>query len=104
MTAELPEPIPSKDKPSTRKLVWRLVRLSAGWALLVLGIVGLFLPVLQGLVFIASGLALLSTDLPWAKKLLERFSRWRAERLGSRRPPDESTPPNSSNSPPNAPF
>ncbi|MCI0658738.1 MAG: PGPGW domain-containing protein [Acidobacteria bacterium] len=102
MTAGLPTPVPSK--PSTRKLVWRLVRLSAGWALLVLGIIGLFLPFLQGLLFIASGLALLSTDLPWAKKLLERFSRWRAERHGSRRPPDASTPPNGSNSPPNAPF
>jgi hypothetical protein len=102
MTAGLPTPV--SPKPSTRKLVWRLVRLSAGWALLVLGIIGLFLPFLQGLLFIASGLALLSTDLPWAKRLLERFSRWRAERLGSRRPPDPSTPPNGSKSPPNAPF
>ncbi|MCI0568809.1 MAG: PGPGW domain-containing protein [Acidobacteria bacterium] len=104
MTAGLPTADPSKEKASTGKLIWRLVRLSAGWALLILGIIGLFLPVLQGLVFIASGLALLSADLPWAKRLLEHFSRWRARRLGSRRPPDSPTPPNGSNSPPNAPF
>ena len=104
MTTRSPADGSPKEKASTRKLVWRLVRLSAGWALLVLGIIGLFLPVLQGLVFIASGLALLSTDLPWAKKLLEHFSRWRAQRLASRRPRDSSTPPNRSKSPPNAPF
>jgi len=104
MTAGLPPTGIPKGKTSTPKPILRLVRLSAGWALLVLGVIGLFLPVLQGLVFIASGLALLSTDLPWAKRLLEKFSRWRTERLGSGRPPDSSTPSNRSKSPPNAPF
>jgi len=60
-----------------RQILWRLARLSAGWALLGLGIIGLFLPFLQGLIFIASGLALLSPDLPWAKHLLDRLSQWR---------------------------
>ena len=81
MTTGSPANTPPKEKTSTRKLVWRLVRLSAGWALLALGIIGLFLPFLQGFLFIASGLALLSPDLPWAKRLLEYFSRWRARRL-----------------------
>ena len=104
MTADSPANTPPNKKGSTQKLVWRLVRLSTGWALLVLGVIGLFLPFLQGLLFIASGLALLSPDLPWAKRLLERFSRWRARHVGSRRPRDPSTPPNGSKSPPNAPF
>lgn len=84
-----------------RTLFWRIVRLSAGWALLVLGVIGLFLPILQGLIFIASGLALLSTDLPWAKNLLDRLSRWRKGRKGAQGHP---TPPKSSKFPPDTPF
>ena len=63
-----------------RKLVWRVLRLTAGWALIVVGVIGLFLPILQGILFIASGLALLSTESRWAKQLLERFSAWRKSR------------------------
>jgi uncharacterized protein len=63
-----------------KKLLWRILRLTAGWSLIAVGIVGLFLPILQGLLFIASGLAILSSESRWAKVLLDRLSAWRKSR------------------------
>jgi len=69
-----------------RRIAWRVIRLSAGWTLLVLGVIGLFLPVLQGILFIASGLAVLSTESRWARALLEKISAWRKARRGDKNP------------------
>ncbi len=69
-----------------RKVVWRVLRLTAGWSLLVVGVVGLFVPILQGILFIASGLALLSTENRWARAVLDRFSAWRKARRQDRDP------------------
>ncbi len=44
--------------------------LIAGWIFLVVGFVGLFLPVLQGILFIAIGLVILSAEYTWAHHLL----------------------------------
>ncbi|PYQ14201.1 MAG: hypothetical protein DMH00_02275 [Acidobacteria bacterium] len=87
----------------SKHYVWRWVRLSAGSALLVLGVIGLVLPVLPGIVFIASGLALLGTETLWARRLMARISAFRSGRSTPPHPPDP-TPPNRSNFPPNAPF
>jgi len=38
-----------------------------------LGIVGLFLPVLQGVLFLIVGLMVLSSQSPWAARQLQRF-------------------------------
>ena len=50
-----------------------------GWGFVLLGIVGLFLPVLQGVLFILIGLFILSSEYVWAHHLLhklrERFPR-----------------------------
>ena len=48
----------------------RLLLLLVGWFCLLLGIVGLFLPVLQGILFIVIGLTLLSSEYVWSRKLL----------------------------------
>jgi uncharacterized membrane protein YbaN (DUF454 family) len=60
----------------------RLKRLSlqfSGWGFIFLGVLGLFLPVLQGILFLLVGLYLLSHTSPWAARLLvrlkERFPR-----------------------------
>ena len=37
---------------------------------MVLGVVGLFLPVLQGIAMIIAGLLLLAPEFPWARRLL----------------------------------
>lgn len=44
----------------------------AGWGFIFLGILGLFLPILQGILFLLIGLFLLSEESPWAKKLLDK--------------------------------
>ncbi|MDD5491446.1 MAG: YfhO family protein [bacterium] len=45
----------------------------AGWIFIVLGILGLFLPILQGLLFLIIGLFLLAKGNIWASNLLEKL-------------------------------
>ena len=55
----------------------RILVLILGWAFILLGIAGLFLPVLQGILFLLIGLVILSSEYVWAHHLLgklrERF-------------------------------
>jgi uncharacterized protein len=44
-----------------------------GYLFLVLGVLGLFLPFLQGFLFILIGLLLLAKHAEWAHNLLQRF-------------------------------
>ena len=57
----------------------RAAVLVLGWGFVLLGIVGLFLPVLQGVLFILIGLFILSSEYIWAHHVLhkvrERFPR-----------------------------
>ena len=61
----------------------RFFKLALGWVLLLLGIAGLFLPILQGMLFIFLGVALLSTQSEWVRRGLEalraRFPRQAAK-------------------------
>ncbi len=41
-----------------------------GWAFILLGIIGLFLPILQGILFIMIGLAILSSRSPTIRRFL----------------------------------
>lgn len=68
--------------------VKRILLVVVGWIFLILGVAGLFLPILQGVLFILIGLIILSTEYVWAHRLLERF-RKRFPRLG--RTADEAT-------------
>ncbi len=45
--------------------------LSLGWFFVVLGILGIFLPILQGILFLMIGMFLLSRESDWAKAELE---------------------------------
>ena len=58
------------EKASTMK---RILVLITGWAFIGVGIIGLFLPILQGVLFIMIGLIILSTEYHWARRLLERI-------------------------------
>lgn len=53
-----------------QKRIWRLLRIIAGFLLLGLGIIGLFLPILQGVAMIIAGLLLLAPEFRWAQRLL----------------------------------
>jgi uncharacterized membrane protein YbaN (DUF454 family) len=50
--------------------VKKFVLLLLGWGFIVLGIIGLFLPILQGVLFLIVGLIILSSEYVWARKLL----------------------------------
>lgn len=53
----------------------RLIRLGLGWTFVVLGVVGLVLPFLQGILFLAIGFALIAPESPWAQDKLARVRR-----------------------------
>lgn len=53
----------------------RMAVITVGWVFLLLGIAGLFLPILQGILFILIGLIILSTEYAWAHRLLTRLKR-----------------------------
>jgi uncharacterized membrane protein YbaN (DUF454 family) len=59
--------------------VKRVLWLVAGWAFILLGIVGLFVPFFQGVLCLMIGLIILSSEYVWAHRLLgkvrERFPR-----------------------------
>jgi uncharacterized membrane protein YbaN (DUF454 family) len=58
-------------------MVKRVAFNAAGWALLVLGAIGLFLPVLPGVLLLVIALSILSIEYAWARRwmstLLHRF-------------------------------
>jgi uncharacterized protein len=61
---------------SRQREYWRRVAiLTAGWGLIAVGLVGLFVPVLQGILMIAAGLLLLAREYHWARKALARLRR-----------------------------
>ncbi|MBI1985304.1 MAG: DUF454 family protein [Rhodospirillales bacterium] len=49
--------------------------LTGGWVFLVLGFLGLFLPVLQGVLFLLVGVYLLSRESSWARWLRRKLRR-----------------------------
>jgi uncharacterized protein len=52
-----------------------LLRHVLGWSLLVLGVLGLFLPILQGILFLAMGAVLLSPDIPIFRRMVAALER-----------------------------
>jgi hypothetical protein len=54
--------------------VKRVVVLILGWTLIGIGVVGLFVPILQGILFIILGLFVLSRESRWARSWLEKLS------------------------------
>jgi uncharacterized protein len=56
-------------KPGIKRVAVLLV----GWSFLLLGIVGLFLPVLQGILFLFIGLVILSAEFVWAQRLIVKL-------------------------------
>ena len=51
----------------------RTLRHFFGWFFIVLGIVGLFLPVLQGILFIIVGVSILTPEIPLFHKVMVRL-------------------------------
>ena len=51
----------------------RVLELALGWGLILLGVAGIFLPILQGVLFILVGLYIISRHSPWAAKAFDRL-------------------------------
>jgi uncharacterized membrane protein YbaN (DUF454 family) len=68
-----------------RRQALRIARLSAGSVLILVGVIGGFIPVLQGWVFILAGLSVLAQESDRARALLDRI-RERARDLTGREP------------------
>jgi len=54
------------------RTVKKVVALVAGWLFIVLGVIGLFLPFMQGILFLMIGLTILSGEYVWAHHLLTK--------------------------------
>jgi len=62
-------------KPAQAASLKRWSLLAVGWGFVLLGIAGLFLPILQGILFITVGLIVLTQVHPWARALVVRLRR-----------------------------
>ncbi len=51
----------------------KICLLTSGWGFIALGVAGLFLPILQGVLFLLIGLVILSSEYVWAHKVLGRL-------------------------------
>jgi len=51
----------------------KILKLLVGWAFILFGIVGLFLPFLKGILFLFVGLVILSSEYVWAHRLLSKI-------------------------------
>lgn len=67
---QAPEPATTSTRHPGLRLAWKIATISLGGALVLLGIVGLFLPVLQGWLMIFGGLAVLSPHSRRARTIL----------------------------------
>lgn len=89
---------PPRERARRRFRPWRALRIASGFLLLALGIIGLFLPILQGVLMILAGLAVLGQDLPWSRKITGRlaaFVKRRAENRAARKRGREEAAPGS---------
>ena len=53
----------------------RWLILLTGWGFVLLGIAGLVLPILQGVLFLVTGLVILSSEYVWAHRVLEKLQK-----------------------------
>ncbi len=55
------------------KTTKRIIRLIIGWGFIGLGLLGLLLPVLQGILFLCIGMILLAPDVPLFRRVLDKL-------------------------------
>lgn len=64
------------SKTRLKVILWQAL----GYTFLVLGVLGMFLPILQGFLFLFVGLIILARHAPWAERLLN-YLRQKSPRL-----------------------
>jgi uncharacterized membrane protein YbaN (DUF454 family) len=63
------------------KAVKKILRYATGIGLVLLGIVGLILPIMPGWIFLVPGLMILAEELPWLDRFLKRWLAWAKEKM-----------------------
>ena len=66
-----------KDLPRQHRLkaVWkRLITLAAGWGFIIIGIIGILLPVMPGIIFLIIGAYVLSLESFWLASKLDKIA------------------------------
>ncbi|MCU0986733.1 MAG: hypothetical protein MUC89_17640 [Acetobacteraceae bacterium] len=75
--------IPRMLPPKAPSRWSRRGKILSGWGFLLLGVVGLFLPFLQGFLFLAVGLYILRDEYAWAQRTIDwmrrKFPRYTAQ-------------------------
>jgi len=56
-----------------KKLPNKIIRHALGWMFIVLGVLGCFLPILQGFLFLFVGTIILAPEVPFFHRQLNRF-------------------------------
>ena len=57
--------------------MWRIVRPILGVTLIILGLIGMLLPVMPGIPLLLAGIALLGSNHPWIRPFTARVRVWR---------------------------
>lgn len=63
---------PPMTPPQRRSRLRRWAILVSGWIFVFVGVLGIILPILHGILFLAIGAYLLSLESPWAKRIMDR--------------------------------
>lgn len=67
----------------------RILRYASGIGLVLLGIIGLILPIMPGWIFLVPGLMILSEEIPWLDRFLKRWITWGKQKLEREKNPDQ---------------
>ena len=63
-----------RDARSEPRTYWKkMARLITGWIFIIFGVIGLFLPILQGILFLALGIYLLAPCITFFHRMQERL-------------------------------
>ncbi|HSB68574.1 MAG TPA: hypothetical protein VLT62_04460 [Candidatus Methylomirabilis sp.] len=60
--------------------MWQIIRPILGVTLIILGAIGMLLPIMPGIPILIAGVALLGANHPWVRPFMVRFRAWRRAR------------------------
>ncbi len=75
----------TEAQPMLLKTARKMVIAVIGSTVILIGLIGLVLPVLPGFIFIPIGLTILATEFIWARRLLRKVKRTTADMVGKLR-------------------
>ncbi len=75
----------------------KIFRNALGAGMVILGIIGVILPIMPGWVFLIPGLMILAEEFPWLDKFLNRWLAWGKEKLSREQNLDKKDTPGSGN-------